>query len=255
MFEQSTVTSGPRGKRAWTTFAGLASQLVLVSMAIMAPMVWPQVLPLAKLETSLAPPLPRGRQTAAEVKKVAPHESFVKAMPHFSLAAYQPVKVPDHITRLIEEQPEGFAVAGAISGGAVGAPDGIMVGILASIGDAARVAPPPVIEKAPAKPAAPVVQPIQRLPEGGRVHLGLVLHRSEPAYPPIAKSAHASGAVVLECVVGVDGRIHEVKVKSGNPLLVKAAVDAAWQWAYEPTQLNGVPIEIVTIMTFNFKLS
>jgi len=255
MFEQSTVTSGPRGKRAWTTFAGLASQLVLLSIAIMAPMVWPQVLPLAKLETSLAPPLPPGRQTAEEVKKVPVHAVVVKAIPRFSLAAYQPVKVPDHVTRLIEEAPAGFDVPGAIAGNAVGDPNGVMSGILTSVGDLARVTPPPVIEKAPAKPAAPVVQPIQRFTEGGKVRLGQVLHRAEPAYPAMAKAARFSGAVVLECVVGVDGRIHEVKVKSGNPLLIKAAVDAAWQWAYEPTQLNSVPIEIVTIMTFNFKLN
>jgi outer membrane biosynthesis protein TonB len=56
-------------------------------------------------------------------------------------------------------------------------------------------------------------------------------------------------------VVGVSGHIQEVKVKSGNPLLVHAAVDAAWQWVYEPSQLNGMPIEIVTYLTFSFKLN
>jgi outer membrane biosynthesis protein TonB len=61
--------------------------------------------------------------------------------------------------------------------------------------------------------------------------------------------------VELECVVGVDGHIQEVKVKSGNPLLIHAAVDAAWQWIYAPSKLNGVPIEIVTMLTFTFKLN
>jgi TonB family protein len=56
-------------------------------------------------------------------------------------------------------------------------------------------------------------------------------------------------------VVGTDGRILEVKTKSGNPLLVRAAVEAVWQWAYEPSRLNGVPIEIVTNITVSFKLN
>ena len=56
-------------------------------------------------------------------------------------------------------------------------------------------------------------------------------------------------------MVGTDGHINEVKVKSGNPLLVRAAVDAAWQWVYAPSRLNGVPIEIVTMLTFSFKLN
>ncbi|MEI9972425.1 MAG: energy transducer TonB [Ignavibacteriota bacterium] len=85
--------------------------------------------------------------------------------------------------------------------------------------------------------------------------LGAPLHRAEPQYPPIAKAAHISGTVELECVVGVDGRIQQVKVKSGNPLLITAAVNAAWQWVYGPSKLNGVPIEIVTMLTFSFKLN
>jgi periplasmic protein TonB len=103
-----------------------------------------------------------------------------------------------------------------------------------------------------ASPAPPV---IPRYKEGGNVKLGAVLHRVEPPYPPIARAARVSGSVELECVVGVDGHIQEVKVKSGNPLLIHAAVDAAWQWVYAPSKLNDVPIEIVTMLTFTFKLN
>ena len=106
------------------------------------------------------------------------------------------------------------------------------------------------------KASVPETAPaIPRLRVGGDVHLGMVLHKAEPSYPPIAKAARISGDVELECVVGVDGRIHEVHVKSGNPLLVQAAADAAWQWVYAPSKLNSVPIEIVTILKFSFKLN
>ena len=85
--------------------------------------------------------------------------------------------------------------------------------------------------------------------------LGPLLHRVEPPYPSLAKAAHVSGVVELVCVVGPDGRMREVTAKAGNPLLIRAAMDAAWQWVYGPSKLNGVPIEIVTNLTFTFKLN
>jgi protein TonB len=56
-------------------------------------------------------------------------------------------------------------------------------------------------------------------------------------------------------VLGTDGRIHEVKVLSGHPFLVKAAVDAVMQWVYRPTILNGTPVEVQAPITVNFILN
>jgi hypothetical protein len=58
MFEQATLTIGPAGKRVWTTMLGVTTQVALVSFAVLAPMVWPQVLPTARFLETLAPPLP-----------------------------------------------------------------------------------------------------------------------------------------------------------------------------------------------------
>jgi periplasmic protein TonB len=77
----------------------------------------------------------------------------------------------------------------------------------------------------------------------------------QPQYPAIAKAAHVFGDVVLECVVGIDGRVLDVKVKSGNRLLVRAAEEAVWQWVYEPSRLNGSLIGIVTNITVSYKLN
>ena len=87
------------------------------------------------------------------------------------------------------------------------------------------------------------------------MRLGAPIHKAEPAYPNLARTTHTQGSVELECIVGVDGHIREVKVKSGNPLLIKAAVDAAWEWTYSPSKLNGDPIEIITMLTFTFRLN
>lgn len=59
----------------------------------------------------------------------------------------------------------------------------------------------------------------------------------------------------LVAVVGSDGRIRELRVKSGNPLLAPAAVAAVRQWIYQPTTLNGEPVEIVAPITVTFRLN
>jgi periplasmic protein TonB len=55
-------------------------------------------------------------------------------------------------------------------------------------------------------------------------------------------------------VIGTDGRLHELRVLSGNPLLVPAAMDAVRHWVYRPGRLNGEPVEIVTPIKVNFTL-
>jgi len=254
MFEQSTLSNGSAGVRAWTTFFGLTTQVALVSLAMLVPMVWPQVLPTTRLLETLMPPLPPGpppRQLGDEMRRVARRPGAVRpAFRNGPLVA--PSYIPKDPIPIFEDEPMGppnIGVPPGMGGPATGVPGGILQN-LANTASATlpRIASPVV----PAPAPAPV---IIRYRAGGNVMLGAVLHRAEPRYPPIAIAAHISGSVELECVVGVDGHIQEVKVKSGNPLLIHAAVDAAWQWAYAPSKLNGVPIEIVTILTFTFKLN
>jgi periplasmic protein TonB len=254
MFEQSTLTNGPSGVRAWTTFLGMTSQIVLVTVAVLVPMIWPQVLPTAHFLETLVPPLPPAPapKPLGDVKPVPVTGHVLKAVP-WALTAYQPASVPNKIYTIVDE-PVSIGVPGAPTGAGQG--PSIIGNILSDITNSAiRVAPPvipaPVVK--PAVPDAPVAIP--RLRAGGNVLLGAVLHKAEPQYPSLAKAAHISGTVELECVIGVDGHIQEVKVKSGNPLLIQAAVQAAWQWVYAPSKLNGTPIEIITNLTFTFKLN
>jgi protein TonB len=60
--------------------------------------------------------------------------------------------------------------------------------------------------------------------------------------------------VKLEGVISKEGTIEELKVISGHPLLIQAALDAAKQWRYQPTMLNGVPVEVITTIDVNFTL-
>ena len=76
----------------------------------------------------------------------------------------------------------------------------------------------------------------------------------EPIYPPLAKQARIQGDVVIESVIDTRGRVTEMKVVSGSPLLVEAAEQALQQWRYEPTLLNGQPVAVDMLVTLHFTL-
>jgi TonB family protein len=86
------------------------------------------------------------------------------------------------------------------------------------------------------------------------ITLGRLEHKVEPIYPPLARMARVDGAVTLRATVGTDGKVQEVQIISGNPLLVQAAVDAVRQWRYKPSELNNRPVVVETHIVVNFRL-
>jgi periplasmic protein TonB len=81
---------------------------------------------------------------------------------------------------------------------------------------------------------------------------GLLIDRVEPQYPTIAKQLHIQGAVVIDALIGRDGRIEQTTVIRGQALLNKSAMEAIKQWQYRPYYLNGEPVEVETQITVNF---
>jgi TonB family protein len=67
---------------------------------------------------------------------------------------------------------------------------------------------------------------------------------AEPIYPVEANGIE--GEVNLEAVIGQEGRILSVEVRSGDPILAQAALTAVRQWAYRPLKINGIPVEVAT---------
>jgi TonB family protein len=106
---------------------------------------------------------------------------------------------------------------------------------------------------APSEHAAPLKEPT-RIRVGGNVAASKITHLVQPVYPEVAKAAHISGTVVLHCVIAKDGRVVELTYVSGPPLLLKAAMDAVHQWTYQPTLLNGEPVEVDTTVGVVFML-
>jgi len=81
-----------------------------------------------------------------------------------------------------------------------------------------------------------------------------LLTQTPPIYPPIAKAARVSGTVVLQATIGKDGLMESVRVVSGPPLLLQAALDAVRQWTYKPYLLNGEPVEVETTVNVVFAM-
>lgn len=84
---------------------------------------------------------------------------------------------------------------------------------------------------------------------------GYLVHRVEPVYPNIARTAGVQGAVLIRAVISTDGRIEQAKVVSGSPWLSRAALDAIQQWRYRPYYLNDQPVEVETEITVMFNLT
>jgi protein TonB len=84
---------------------------------------------------------------------------------------------------------------------------------------------------------------------------GNLVHKVQPAYPPLARAARIQGSVVLRAIISRAGTIENLQVLSGHSLLVQAAIDAVRQWRYRPYNLNGEPVEVETQVTVNFILS
>ena len=83
----------------------------------------------------------------------------------------------------------------------------------------------------------------------------MAISRPNPIYPPLAKQARIQGMVRLEAEISKQGTIESLRVVSGHPLLVQAALDAVKQWRYKPTILNNEPVAVATTIDVNFTLS
>lgn len=96
-----------------------------------------------------------------------------------------------------------------------------------------------------------------RIRIGGNVQAAKIINpRVRPIYPESAKAAGVQGTVLLHAVVSKDGRPLSLQVLNSqvNPDLARAAVEAVSQWRYQPTLLNGEPVEIDTTIQVNFTL-
>jgi TonB family protein len=117
------------------------------------------------------------------------------------------------------------------------------------------IAPPGVSPVVP--PAAPQLATADpnRIKVGGEVQGAMIVSKTPPIYPELAKQARVSGVVHLSAIIGPTGEVQELHALGGPALLIQAAMDAVKQWVYRPTLLNGSPVSVETTIDVNFTLA
>jgi len=96
--------------------------------------------------------------------------------------------------------------------------------------------------------------PFQK-PKTGSIVPAKLIKRVAPEYPEEARQKAVQGTVVLNVLLRKDGSVMVQNVAEGDPILSPAAIEAAKQWRYEPTLLNGQPIEVETKISVVFMLA
>jgi protein TonB len=248
MFSDSLLEFGPQRKRRMfaTTTSFIVNCLAIITM-LAVPLMFTEELPKAQLLTFLIapPPPPPPPPPAAAVAKVV-KQIETDMMNNGSLRT--PTKIPRKVQMIREDEaPPPMASNGGVVGGVPGGiPGGQLGGVIGGIVNATS-------NMAIVPKFVPVTPQRVRISQG--VTKGLLIHKEEPAYPTIARSARVQGDVVLSAVIDVNGQIQNLTLVSGHPMLVPAAIAAVKTWRYKPYLLNGQPVEVETMITVIFSLS
>jgi protein TonB len=201
---------------------------------------------MAQLSASLVapppppPPPPPPQAVQVKIVKVAPRQMVNNQL-------MMPKQIPKDVAMIKEDElpPVTAGVQGGVPGGVPGGVGGgVLTGVLGAIPSAA---PPPPPKEKPKTPS--------QIRVGGNVQAAKLIRQPKPPYPPLAKQARIQGIVRFNAIIGKDGTIQNLQLISGHPLLVPSATEAVKQWAYQPTLLNGEPVEVVTQIDVNFTLS
>jgi protein TonB len=227
MFEQSLLESASvaASRRGLTTSLSALAQLALLGIAILLPMVFTNNLPIAKMRE--LPPVIRPTPPPEPEQTVSSRETG----PATGIA---PVIVTNAFPRVRSLATETTAANPALP---------LPVGGSGSPNYDLPIGTNSVVRG----PSAPLR--LSHLDEGR------IIRRVQPAYPPLAKTARIEGAVLLEAIISRSGRIENLRVISGHPMLATAAKEAVAQWQFRPYVLNGSPVEVLTQITVNFKLA
>jgi protein TonB len=245
MFEQSILTGDSAGNKTRALAASFGAQSLLIGIAILIPLIFSDHLPRMPLWTPLSAPLhPQPEPTPVESSSTPASSPSILRIAR----VFHPPAESSHANG-----PASATILndGDLSGsGSDFANFGVPAGLNVTLPTIHATAPPktPIVTAAP-KPAD------KPHPIGGDVLAAKLIRKIVPEYPPLAKQARVSGTVRLTGVIAKDGTIEQLEVLSGNPLLVPAALAAVKRWLYQPTFLNGQPVEVIAPIDVIFTLS
>ena len=225
---QDVVCPRAQSTRKWYTLPlSFLIHTSVLAVLIVVPLIATDVLPRPRAVMEFVTPYVPIVPAAPPVRRVAP-----STVARGTVGA--PVVAPDTIG--VEPgvifQPGDVDTAGLE--GIVGAID---------VGQIAIDAPP----AAPPTPAGP-------MKIGGDIKRPIRTKYVAPQYPNIARGSGVQGMVIIEAVIGADGKVEQARILRSHALLDDAALTAVKEWEYTPTLLNGRPTPVIMTVTVLFSL-
>ena len=236
MFEDSLVESTGRIRTRSKYFAigSFAVQALLLAALALYPFLHPATLPKQALTMLLtAPSVPPSPPNLPRAASAAAHPQPI--MIDNPLAA--PIRIPQHIAMNGDDSPPPSALDTGL--GKTGS--GTDTGLFNTLGTSSA----PVVKPAPPKGPVPV---------SSGVATGRLLAPIQPVYPAIARAARIQGTVVVQAIISKDGKIEQLHVISGPPMLQSAATEAIQRARYRPFMLNSEPVAVETTINVVFTL-
>ncbi len=227
-------------KRATLPIA-YTSEVFLVCLAALVPLIYTQALPIGFNLTK--PILPPARKIGGPPK---PHNP-VGDPTHDPQTLTTPTVIPPQIDYGVHEvlkPPDvGVGVPGLPDGLGGGPGGGPLEEVLQSLAGQSLPAFKPEVTT-PRRVVTPSV-----------VEAAKLIYGPAPEYPRLAIMTRVQGTVRIHAIIGTDGTVQHLTVLSGHPLLIASARDAVANWRYQPTLLNGEPVEVDTEIDVIFKLN
>src|SRR5438477_2038927 len=239
----------------WTTvLSWVVIVLALVLGWIVGRAAWKTAVSLYKGETDAAPVAPETEQAKASSKKKAPNFGIMSAPPRW--VGKKNASASSHTSSSETSQPKEEAEP-PFAGGLRVYQNGRVIFRIGPSEEKPSQTPVELAAQTSTYEATPVGSAAGAAPRTipATVINSYLIRKVEPEYPERPKRKHVDGLVVLKALVGTDGTIKDIKVVSGDPLLVDAVSKAVRGWLFKPYAPEGKPIEFETQITVNFSLS
>lgn len=221
----------------------LAMSIALQAFCVVVLLVWPLIaapgaLPQPAIVTPVPPYHGGEPRTNSPMRPTHIRPHIISDRWHYTPAR------PSRPARTLDSEPAPVLTADVSADFGLGPQTGPAGAFIPGGSESGGRVPPP---RPPAAPREPI-----RKSEG--VMAGALVHKVDPVYPPVARAIHLAGTVRLRAIISDQGRVENLEVLSGSPILAGAAVAAVRQWRYRPTLLNGEPVEVETYITVRFVL-
>ena len=230
---RSVSPSTPARPRASLLPFSVAAHVVVITVAVIGPRMAVGELPNPNRALPFA---------FTNVELPPPPSVALKPLPSAKTSTTSPDKAP--LEAPTEIKPETALELTSVNSDGQGDDDGVPFGIDGAVGPPVAALPPPPLPE-PRKPVRP----------GGNIQPPRRIVSVSPVYPQHAQAARVQGEVVIEALIGEDGKVRHAKVLKGVLLLNDAALAAVRQWEFTPTRLNGEPVAVIMTVTVVFSLN